>query len=111
MNFKYKYNACVLLPLTIKDTKINPVSYRLMVFPSKPEISQGEIKTLYFIGETGTSINFDALLTNIAKPFLDGDTYICNYVFEIQDRDVALRIAQLYKNNNPGKFEDENPTE
>jgi hypothetical protein len=111
MNFKYKYDACVLLPLTCKYTKANPISYRLMPFTSKPEISKGEIKTLHYIDETGTCINFDALLTNIAKPFLDGDTYICNYVFEIQDRDVALRIAQLYKNNNPGKFEDENPTE
>ncbi|MBD2364803.1 hypothetical protein H6G36_27155 [Anabaena minutissima FACHB-250] len=103
----YKYHCLVLLPLTLKATGTNPISYKIMVFPTEPAINEGDIKTLALPISDGSFLLVDALLVRRSQNVEEGINVI-SYIFELQDREQALTIAQLIKNNNPNVFEDEN---
>ena len=96
-----KCQCIVLLPLTLKDTGNNPVGYPLMVFESDPNLAKGELKALTF-----ENIDFYGLVLNRSES-LENGTHV-TYTFEIQNRDLALEIAKLVKDSNPGVFAEDN---
>lgn len=103
----YKYECLVILPLTHKATGTNPISYKIMVFPTEPAITEGQIRTLRLPTSDGGFINADALFVRRSQGVEKGINVI-SYIFELQDREQALLIAQIVKNKNPDDFEAEN---
>ncbi|MDZ7992598.1 MAG: hypothetical protein RM022_016875 [Nostoc sp. EfeVER01] len=102
-----KYECVVLLPLTLKETGTNPVGYPLMVFECDPNLTEGERRTLRYQESKDNYIQFDALVVKRSQ-YSKNDTNIISYLFEIVDRDLALKLAQIVKNNIPDTFEEEN---
>jgi len=104
-----KYQGVVLLPLTLKETGTNPVGYPLMVFECDPNLSEGERKTIRYQEDKDKDIyiQFDALVVKRSQDSIN-DTNIISYLFEIVDRDFALKLAQIIKNNTPDTYEEEN---
>jgi len=101
-----KYQCVVLLPLTLKDTGNNPIGYPLMVFDSDTKLVKGEKRTLRY-EDQGSYIDFNALVVNCSE-YQEYGTRVIAYSFEVEDRDLALQIAKIVKNQNPGMFEEDN---
>ena len=102
-----EYQGFVLLPLTVKDQKINPVGCLLMIFESDPNLVTGEKRTLRYEVQ-GSHIDFNALVVNCSSEHQEDGTCIIKYLFEIEDRSSALQIAKIVKDQNPGMFEEDN---
>jgi hypothetical protein len=101
-----KYKGAILLPLTLKDTGVNPTSYPLMTFESDPNLVKGDRRTLRYV-EKESYVDFNALLVNRSE-YQEEDDFITVYVFEVEDREVALRIAKMIKELNPNMFLEDN---
>ena len=101
-----KYRGVVLLPLTVKGTGVNPIGYPLMVFNSDPNLSIGERRILR-CEELEKHLDFNALVVNRSE-HQEGDTRVIAYLFEVEDRSLALRIAELVRIQNPEVFEENN---
>jgi hypothetical protein len=101
-----KYKGAILLPLTLNDTGCNPIAYPFMTFNSDPNLKKGDRRTLRY-QEQELYIDFDALLV-ASSEYQEDNFFIVMYVFEPQDRTLALRIANIVKNTNPGMFKEDN---
>lgn len=97
-----KYKAAVLLPLTCQG--VNPVGVPLLEFDFDPQLQEGDLRT--FGWDTGNKIIvFEALVTRCT---VDESTQSINYMLEIGDRQLALDIAEIYRQNHPELFEENN---
>ena len=93
-------------PGRAKGTKTNPIGYPLMVFDSDPNLAKGDRKKIRYEDQE-FYIDFDALVVNLSE-YQEDNMHIFSYVFEVEDRELTLQIAEIIRNANPDMFEENN---